>query len=432
MRPAARIQACIELLEQQQTTKTPADRVQSAYYRQRRYIGSKDKAAISELFYSVLRQRASLDYALRKASLADSNTLRCALYLLKHDHDIKSLFSGEKFAPSSLPQDKIDSLKIAYKVDLSDAPLHAQCNFPEWLQARLSESLGERLQMEMNAMNQRACTDIRVNTLKCDRDHAIASIQESGYQVEACQLSPWGLRFKSKVALFNLPIFKQGYIEVQDEGSQLLALLSNAKAGDRVVDFCAGAGGKTLALSAMMQNKGSIWASDVHSKRLEQLSMRKKRAGAHNIRTHLLSSENDKWVKKHTNTADIVLLDAPCTGTGTWRRNPDSRWNLKPSDLEELIELQKSILDSAKRLVKPGGILVYATCSVLKDENEDQLSYFLNKNPDFKPHQINLPEYLEKQKHFFEWNAHQFRCYPGLSGTDGFYLATLKKHKSDE
>ena len=427
MRPAARVQACIELLEQQQTTKSPADRVQSLYYKQRRYIGSKDKAAISELFYGVLRQRASLDHALHQVNLADSNPLRTALFLLRNHHDIKAVFSGDKFAPSRLHQDKLDSLKSALKIDLSVAPLAAKCNFPEWLEPMLTDSLGDRLEAEMTAMNQRANTDIRVNSLKSDRQSALTAIQDAAYDAEQCELSPWGLRFKSKVALFNLPIFKQGWLEVQDEGSQLLALLTGVKAGDRVVDFCAGAGGKTLAMAAMMKNKGSIWATDVHSKRLEQLVMRKKRAGAHNIRTHLLSSENDKWVKQHAQSADIVLVDAPCTGTGTWRRNPDSRWNLKPTDIQELVALQKSILDSAKRLVKPGGALVYATCSLLKEENENQVEWFLTHNTDFNAGQIELPEVLKTQTNRFQCEEHQFRSYPGLSGTDGFYLATLSK-----
>ena len=155
--------------------------------------------------------------------------------------------------------------------------------------------------------------------------------------------------------------------------------------------------------------------------------MRKKRAGAHNIRTHLLSSENDKWVKQHAQSADIVLIDAPCTGTGTWRRNPDSRWNLKPTDIQELVALQKSILDSAKRLVKPGGTLVYATCSLLKEENENQVEWFLAHNTDFNAGQIELPEVLKTQTDRFQCKEHQFRSYPGLSGTDGFYLATIAK-----
>jgi len=431
MRPAARIQACIELLEQQQETKSPADRLKSAYYRQRRYIGSKDKAAISELFYTVLRQKASLDYALSSQKLACSSSLRAALLSFNQGHDIKALFSGEKFAPRRIDPKTIESLELASKIDLSLAPLHIQCNFPEWLESKLMESLGEQLEAEMRAMNERASTDVRVNTLKATRESAMQNIVDAGYQLEACQLSPWGIRFKSKVALFNLPIFKQGWLEVQDEGSQLLALLSAAKAGDRIVDFCAGAGGKTLAMAAMMENKGSVWATDVHSKRLEQLALRKKRAGAHNIRTHLLSSENDKWVKKHAGSADIVLLDAPCTGTGTWRRNPDSRWNLRPLDIEELVDLQQSILESAKRLVKPGGTLVYATCSLLKDENERQVVRFLQGNPDFEPKPIDLPESLQAHQHRFKCNGHQFRSFSALSGTDGFYLATLKKANTE-
>ena len=202
------------------------------------------------------------------------------------------------------------------------------------------------------------------------------------------------------------------------------------KPSQKVVDFCAGAGGKILAMAAMMQNKGTIYACDVHSKRLEQLTKRTRRAGVHNVRTHVLSSENDKWVKKHQQVADVVLIDAPCSGTGTWRRSPDSRWNLTQSDLQNLIETQSSILRSAKRLVKPGGVLLYATCSLLKDENEKQVERFLSNHEDFKL----IPDYFNEfdfDSNLLDVNDSSLRTYPGKTGTDGFFLAALQKVQTD-
>ena len=235
------------------------------------------------------------------------------------------------------------------------------------------------------------------------------------------------MRFERRVALFGLPAFKQGWFEIQDEGSQLLALLSGVRAGQKVVDFCAGAGGKTLAMAAMMENKGTIYACDVHSKRLEQLAKRSKRAGVHNVRSHLLSSENDKWVKKHAHYADTVLLDAPCTGTGTWRRSPDSRWNLRQENLDDLVELQQSILQSAKRLVKPGGRLLYATCSLLEEENEAQVRQFLDLNPDFSPENFEVPAAMAAYPERFKNGGHEIRTFPSLTGTDGFYVASMRR-----
>lgn len=427
MRPSARVQACIELLDQQQASKRPADRLQSSYYQQRRYIGSKDKAAVSELFYSVLRRRGELDHRLRLSRLAFSNRLRTALLVMLNGQHVESLFTGEKFAPEVLKAGELENLRFAVDVPMDEAPQSAQLNYPAWLEPDLKKSLGSRFDAEMSALQQRAPTDVRVNLLKTDRASVVESLKAQNIAVTICPHSPWGIRFEEKVALFNLAEFNQGLIEVQDEGSQLLALLTQVEAGSRVSDFCAGAGGKTLALSAMMSNKGSIWASDVHSKRLEQLAKRKKRADAHNIRTHLLSSENDKWVKQHAGSMDVVLIDAPCSGTGTWRRSPDGRWNLSAEDIQELLVLQAAILNSAKRLVKPGGRLFYATCSLLVQENEDQVVRFLSENEEFTASGLDLPKVLVEQSDSFLVNHHEFRSLPDLSGTDGFYLACLQR-----
>ena len=208
----------------------------------------------------------------------------------------------------------------------------------------------------------------------------------------------------------------------------MIALITQVKAGQKVVDFCAGAGGKSLAMAAQMDNKGVIHACDVHTKRLENLTRRKKRAGVHNIQLHVLSSERDKWVKRQAGKADVVLIDAPCTGTGTWRRSPDARWNLEPENLESLTLLQANILISAARLVKPGGKLIYATCSLLKSENEKQIQQFLECVDDFEPAALPEVEGLNKLDVFQNF---QLRTSPAKTGMDGFFMAIMQRIKTD-
>ena len=427
MKPAAQAQASIDLLDQVIDTGYPADRIMAQYFRSHRYIGSKDKAAISEHLYTVLRQRLSLEYLLTLADLPKHNRFLIALMLHGQGCKVTEYFNGEGYNPKSLPEEDVIQLEnIDFSV-LDNAPQHVQLNVPEWLAEKLVESLGDRFVIEMQASNQRACTDIRVNLLKSNVDQVKDELDKVGFVVEKGRLSPWGLRFKQRVALFGIDSFKKGWFEIQDEGSQLLALLSGVEAGQKVVDFCAGAGGKTLAMAAMMSNKGVIYACDVHTKRLKQLSLRLKRAGAHNVRTHVLSSEQDKWVKQHRGIADVVLVDAPCSGTGTWRRSPDSRWNLKPENLANLIKLQQSILQSAARLVKPGGRLYYATCSLLIDENDNQISEFLRTNENFELGELILGEKLQDNSERMQLEKHQLKLLPALSDTDGFYICALTR-----
>lgn len=426
MRPAAQVQATIELLDQLNETRYPADRTMAQYFKQRRYIGSKDKAKISEYFYSVLRQRLSLEFLAERADLGTHSRMLMAVNVVLEGGSPAEYFNGEHYSPKPLRPQQLDSL-ASLDSDLSMAPEHVRLNVPEWIIGKLKSALGDRFETEMIASNQRATTDIRVNTLKSTVQQVQQVLTSMGHDFELTELSPWGIRFRTRVSLFGLDVFKQGWLEVQDQGSQLLALLSGVKAGQKVVDFCAGAGGKTLALAAMMENKGVIYACDVHSKRLEQMTKRSKRAGVHNVRAHLLSSENDKWVKKHKGMADVVLIDAPCTGTGTWRRSPDSRWNLSAEDLTNLQQLQQSILHSTQRLVKPEGTLVYATCSLLVEENEQQVEQFLVDHPDFERVDIELPESLANQQGRFIYNGSEMRTFPGLTGTDGFFISTLRR-----
>jgi 16S rRNA (cytosine967-C5)-methyltransferase len=280
----------------------------------------------------------------------------------------------------------------------------------------------------MAALMGGAATDLRANTLKANRDEAIAALAREGVEGRATPLSPLGIRVDGRPPLAGLHCFKAGMIEVQDEGSQLVALLTDARPGQRVVDFCAGAGGKTLALAAAMKNKGKLVAADVLEGRIARAATRLTRAGVHNVERRGLASERDPWVKRHLAKFDRVLIDAPCSGSGTWRRNPDAKWRLKPEDIGELAALQRRILDSAARLVKPGGRLVYATCSLLGRENQDQIEWFLAEHANFSVLPI-----AEVWRQILAGDAPSpgpfLRLSPARHGTDGFFLAVLEKAK---
>ena len=431
MKSAAQIQATIELLDERDETKYPADRLMAGYFKQRRYIGSKDKAAISEYFYSVLRQRITLAYLLSTVELPVDNRGLMAVMAQMQGLALADLFNGERYSPAPFEAELLAKFAEIDPADLESAPQHVRLNYPEWLETELVASLGDRLEQEMLAMGERASTDIRVNTLKTTRDELKASLAQQGLSATSTSLSPWGLRFDGRVALFNLQSFRDGWFEVQDEGSQLLAWLTQVEAGQTVIDFCAGAGGKSLAMAAMMNNKGALYACDVHSKRLSQLAKRKNRAGVHNIRTHVLSSEQDKWVKQHAARADVVLIDAPCSGTGTWRRSPDSRWNLSANDVDELVALQRSILSSAQRLVKPGGRLYYATCSLLNAENQGQAEWFTAENPNFSALMLPAPDALGFSAECIKVGNNTFQTLPALSNTDAFFLAAFTRESED-
>lgn len=350
-----------------------------------------------------------------------------AVHLLRDDQNLREIFDDQQYHPTHFGQTQLDALERIEFSAIESAASHIRLNVPEWIAPMLESILGERFEVEMLAMNQRATTDIRVNSLKATPQMLGQLLTEQNMAYSASNLVPLGLVFDQRVALFNLACFKQGWFEIQDQGSQMLALATGAKAGDKVVDFCAGAGGKTLAMAAMMQNKGTLYACDVHSKRLEQLHKRCKRAGAHNVRIHQLSSEHDKWVKQHVVQADVVLIDAPCSGTGTWRRNPDSRWNLSPQDLQNLIKLQQSILCSAARLVKPGGRLLYATCSLLSEENEAQVEQFLTENDQFARATVGNHQLFQKNVDKMELSASSIRTYPAMTGCDGFFACALQR-----
>lgn len=436
MTPGARIQASIELLDQiftawQSEKRFPADKMLEQYFKGHRYIGSKDRGVVAELVYWVLRHKATLQWWLEKYSRElDGRGFILAAIILRHDYNpgtIESITKDSKYSPDALSDAEKKFINTLVRMDLTvpEMPDHIRLNYPQWLDEHLRASFGGELDAAMNALSEQAPTDLRVNTLKTHREKLIGQLQAEGFDCSPTLLSPVGIRLARRGPIFTSRFFKEGHFEVQDEGSQAIALLVDAQPSHRVIDFCAGAGGKTLAIAATMENKGRILAWDTSEKRLGQINIRLKRAGVHNVQAHVLESENDAFIKRHKATADRVLVDAPCSGSGTWRRNPDLKWRFTKKDLEEVCAVQQAILQSASRLVKVGGRLIYATCSVFIDENEKQIENLLKYNNNFKV--VSAQKVWDKDTPA-DYDAMPYFCVtPHKDGVDGFFAAVLER-----
>ncbi len=390
MTPAARLAATIDCLTEILAAEKPADTVMSAFFRNRRYIGSSDRAAVAENIYRILRRYFRLSWWLQRIGRETINAraLLFADLLLGEKWKVPRLddyFSDDRYAAKPLSYKEREWVPLLEGGDLMppEMPDAVRVECPPEAAARLQPLFGDRFGEEMAAMTFPAPLDLRVNTLISDRAAVLDIFKKMGVQADPTPYSPWGIRIKSRPALGQMDSFKKGAFEIQDEGSQLIGLLVGAQPGMQVVDFCAGAGGKTLAIAATMQNKGRLIACDVLEGRLIRSRERITRAHADNIQIRPLASENDKWVKRSGAIYDRVLVDAPCSGTGVWRRNPDARWKQLGPEVAELVALQARILNSAARLVKPGGRLIYATCSLLPDENQNQIETFLAAHPEF-------------------------------------------------
>ncbi len=455
MTPGARVAATIELLTEIAVTPRPADAVASAYFRARRFIGAKDRGAVAEAVYAVLRRHARLGWWLTRGgftgpletpaaetnsaqippgettsgALADARARVIANAILAEGRQaasVERLFDGSRFnpLPFSAAENGLARALDHHTLDHPEMPEAVRSECPEWAEPGLRRALVGRFAPELLALTAPAPLDLRVNPLRSNREAVLAGLAAADIAARPCRFSPLGVRVEGRPAIAGLELFRSGAIEIQDEGSQLVALLADAKPGQQVVDFCAGAGGKALAMAAAMNNRGRIIACDVLGNRLKRAAERLRRGGLHNVETRALSSARDPWVKRHKGMFDRVLVDAPCTGTGTWRRNPDSRWRPLGPGLATLITLQAEILDSAARLVRPEGRLIYATCSLLADENEDQIAAFLASHPDFAPLPLadlwpavfGVPSPLDGP-----W----LRLTPARHDTDGFFAAVL-------
>ena len=429
MTPSARLLAAVELLEQIASSgRKPADAVANAFFRERRFIGSGDRRAVSDRVWAVLRTRRRLEWWLAKAGAYPAARLLVAASLLLEGWTMEGVmqgFSGGQFAPAPLGAGERAVLKPldGRTLDHPSMGEAVRLEVPDWILPHLQARFAEDLPAEMAAMGEPAPLDLRVNILKSTLADAQAALLAEGIAAAPTPYSPWGLRVAHRRAVTSGAAFQTGAIEIQDEGSQLVAHLVGAAPGMRVADWCAGAGGKTLAVAAVMENRGHIVACDVSEVRLEGAVKRLRRAGVHNVERHL-TVDGDKWVKRRARTFDRVLVDAPCTGTGTWRRNPDGRLRLAEADLAELLGKQARILDAAERLVRPGGRLVYATCSLLAAENEQQIDGFLARHAGYRV----LPASA-----VWELSAPLPCADPYLvltplrHGTDGFFGAVLER-----
>lgn len=424
MKDAARLTSVLEILVLHDAEKKPLDQVCHTYFKTRRYIGSKDRQAIAAYVYNIMRHRASCDWWGLKWGMSpllmspvDAARVRLLSYLWifeKTPRDkIGILFSGEKYDPPRV-SDKERALfeKIPEEKTL---PPWVAGEFPEWLFPFLKRRFGDTLKEEMQALLSPAPLDLRVNTLKATQEEAFTALTTTGLSVVKTPLSPWGLRCQERANITQTKAFTEGLVEVQDEGSQLIATLMDAEPGQAILDLCAGAGGKTLALAALLQNKGRIVATDTALWRLKRTKERLKRAGAFNVELREISEFHDKWLKRQAGRFDRVLVDAPCSGSGTWRRNPDQKWAITANAIEEITTLQNNLLDTAAALVKPGGILVYATCSLLCEENEDVAEAFLKQHPTFTLSPCGL-----EGEPFLSLS-------PLKNQTDGFFAAKFKK-----
>ncbi|SAY51174.1 RsmB/NOP family class I SAM-dependent RNA methyltransferase [Neisseria weaveri] len=407
------------LLENMLTFKQPADAVLSAYFREHKKLGRQDRHEIAETAFAALRHYQKISAALRRPHAQARKAALAALVLGRSVNigSLKDLINEEE-------TEFLSQLK-ARKAEFSDG-LNTAAELPEWLIRQLHNHYSETEILQFGrSINQPAPLDVRVNTLNGKRDKILAELQTEGLQAEATPYSPWGIRFKDKIALNKHPRFLDGTLEVQDEGSQLLALLLGAKRGEIVVDFCAGAGGKTLAVGAMMANKGRIYAFDIAEKRLANLKPRMTRAGLTNIHPERISSETDPRIARLNGKADRVLVDAPCSGLGTLRRNPDLKYRQSPETLASLQAQQVSILSEAAKLVAPKGRLVYATCSILPEENELQVRRFLDTHPEW--HTVDCAELLSNAKINLNTGVY-LRLDSAQHQTDGFFAAVFERN----
>jgi 16S rRNA (cytosine967-C5)-methyltransferase len=396
----------------------PADTQLRQFFRDHKSLGQKDRALIADTVYAALRRRRMLEHVTPKATPRE-----IALATI-----VKLQGIGLGQIESALRGDEKAWLTALKAENLDELPLEIRADLPDWVIERLRKTLDEASLLALaRGLQQPAPLDLRVNTHKAPREAVLDRLAYDEIAAAATKYSPLGVRLREKPALNKHPMFLDGAVEVQDEGSQILGMLVEPRRGEMIVDFCAGAGGKTLQMGAAMGSSGRLYAFDVSDKRLANLGPRLKRSGLSNVFPQRIANENDAKVKRLRGKIDRVLVDAPCTGLGTLRRNPDLKARQNVQGLAELNVKQRAILAAAASLVKPGGRLVYGTCSLLTEENEDIVTGFLEKNPDFKL--VPVKEILNRQGISIPGSEQYLRLYPHIHDTDGFFAAVMEKAK---
>lgn len=406
------LRAAAQLLDAVLTHRQAADKQIETYFRAHPKLGARDRGFVAETVYACLRQLRSLSHL---AGTRQGDAI-VAAYLI----------SQQGLSARALTDLRVDVIALGARLhsELPPADFATQADLPDWLAQLLRAQLGDDETLALaRALNRAAPVDLRVNSLKAERAAAQAQLQAEGFASTPTAYSPVGLRLNARAPLFKTRAFQDGLIEIQDEGSQLLALLLEPKRRERIVDFCAGAGGKTLHIGALSANTGTIYAFDVAQKRLDKLKPRLIRAGLDNVRSERIEHERDRRVKRLHGKIDRVLVDAPCSGTGTLRRNPDIKW--RDTDLAALTQTQSDILAAAAALVRPGGRLVYATCSLLREENEAVVEGFLQQHPQFAP--VPAREILARRHIEIPGIDVALRLFPHRHGTDGFFAMALAR-----
>jgi 16S rRNA (cytosine967-C5)-methyltransferase len=431
MTPSARLSAAIDILSTLVVRRRPAAETLKDWGHAHRFAGSSDRAAIAGLVYDALRRRASAAWIMDDGS---PRAVVLGMLALERGLDvdaITALCNGASHAPEPLSDH--ERMRLATP-SLERAPPWVAGDYPDWLDPAFERVFGEQRVAELAALASRAPLDLRVNSLKAERDDVATAL--APLHPVPTRWSPTGLRIQleagSKSPMVHAePSFIKGHIEIQDEGSQLAALLSGARAGEQVVDLCAGAGGKTLALAAMMANRGQIYATDTEKPRLAPIHARLTRAGARNVQVRTPSGERDVLADL-SHHADLVMIDAPCSGTGAWRRNPDAKWRMRPGALENRRREQIVVLDRAASLIRIGGRIAYVTCSVIEEENDVQIRGFLDRHVGFSivpPAAVaaGLGERGSIFRRAVRVSEHGLLMTPRLTDTDGFFVALVTR-----
>ena len=419
MHPKALLDESASLIEKVFKFEHPADAVVARHFRENKSLGPRERATLSDTVFAVLRERLRLEALARSGT--GSKWRRLAILA----------FPGERsFVKSALSDAEKDWVDACDRVGDAERMAPHRHNLPEWLAQSLREQVGDEFDALAASLLQPAPLDLRVNALKKKREAVLAEIRAAGLAAEPTPHSPLGIRLQGKPNLGKLPAFAEGDVEVQDEGSQLLALLLAPRRGEMVADFCAGAGGKTLALGASMKNTGRLYAFDTSAHRLEAIKPRLARSGLSNVHPVAIAHERDERIKRLAGKMDRVLVDAPCSGLGTLRRSPDLKWRQSPESIAALAELQLRILGSAARLLKPGGRLVYATCSLLPQENEAVAQAFGQAHADFEPLAVSgllASAQAGEPARLCSADGRFMRLWPHRHATDGFFAAAWQK-----
>ena len=422
MHPKALLDVCAQLVGLTLKFDAPTDAIVARFYREHRGLGPRERATLSGTVYTVLRKKLLFDHLAPSGSGPKERRLA-----------ILGFFGPGDFLRSALSEQEQKWLDQCEKIAVSDLMERQRHNLPEWLVQPLKQQLGDEFWPLVDALNQGAGLDLRVNAVKAKRADVRKELARFAIKAELTPYSPWGLRLEDKPNLNKLDGFNRGDFEVQDEGSQLLALLLDAKRGEMVADFCAGAGGKTLAIGAAMRNTGRLYAFDTSAHRLDALKPRLARSGLSNVHPAAIAHERDERIKRLAGKLDRVLVDAPCSGLGTLRRNPDLKWRQSPQQVTAQAQMQSAILQSASRLLKPGGRLVYATCSLLVEENEAVAQAFSDANDAFAPldaARILTDLKLEAAGALCSGGEHglrYLRLWPHRHQTDGFFAAVWQR-----